>query len=642
MIEISSTLSLPLDYVTQRGALLAVSGAGKSNAARVIAEGFYAQQLPFVTIDPKGDWWGLRAGKDGKPGGGLGVVIFGGEHADIPLERGGGVLVADTIVDQRLSSIVDLSLFETEADKKAFLLDFGKRLYHRNRDPLHIFAEECDEYLPQKPFKDELKLLRVFENIVRKGRTRGLGITLISQRSAVINKNVLTQAETLFALRSSGPQDIAAIEGWMKYHGGDRAMLATLAGLENGEAWVWSPHYLKRMERFQFKRSHTFDSGATPTNHKAGTKRKVATLADVDLAALRGAMAETIERVEAEDPKVLRRRITELEKLQAASEAAREGVGSEADRLAMEVEELQERVASLEAQNVALRMALDTAAQSHAVLGDITQRLRDNADRMVQSIETVRRGLEGVSAPAPTAPPLAPLPATMTVDAAVAGDWKGADPKARVTKRPMSVQPLVEPWHQPAFDTPRTPLRPAQRRRQAHEESAVARKAPGGTTGLDKPATAILGVLAAHGSLIPRARLALLAGYSATAGAFGNCLSRLRTAGWIQGSSELEITRAGRAVAPRVAPMPTGGALIEYWRQHPRMDTPMRAIFDALVSSVNPLTREQVAAKTGYSATAGAFGNALSRLRTLGIVHGKGKESLRLAPTLEEAAKVAA
>lgn len=612
MIELSKTLSLPDDYVTQRGALLAVSGAGKSNAARVIAEGFYAEQLPFVAIDPKGDWWGLRAGKDGKPGGGLGVVIFGGEHADIPLERGSGELVADTIVEQRLSCVLDLSLFESEQAKKQFLYDFGRRLYHRNRDPLHVFAEECDEYLPQKPFKDELKLLRVFENIVRRGRTRGLGITLISQRSAVVNKNVLTQAETLFALRVGGPQDIAAIENWMKYHGASREMLSTLAGLENGEAWVWSPHYLKRMERFQFKRSHTFDSGATPTNHKVSTKRKAATLADVDLGVLRARMSETIERAEAEDPKALRKRIAELE---AAAEHGERG-----SRLEVEAAELRSKVGQLENDNASLRHKVETAHQSHVALRAAVQSLRDGTDRVAQAIETVMSALEGVSPAAPTASLMAHRGDTLA-------DWPGVDPTRRVTKK-QRTEPATDP-NAPAFDTPR--------------ESLVARRASLTVAeGLGRPESNILGVLAQQRGPIPRARLALLAGYSPQGGAFGNCLSRLRVAGRIEGSQELVITREGLAVAPRMAPLPSGAKLIDHWAQHPRMDKPMRAIFMSLAQSGKPLTREQVAERTGYSASAGAFGNALSRLRVLGLVHGKGQEPLRLDATLAEAAREAA
>ena len=359
-LKVSPALSLPLETVTARMALLAVSGAGKSNAMRVLAEAFFEASLPFVAIDPKGDWWGLRAGRDGKPKGGLDVAIFGGRHGDVPLEKSGGKLVADIIVDQRLSCILDLSLFEFESDRKAFLYDFGRRLYFRNQDPLHLFFEECDDYLPQKPMKDELKLLRVYENIVRRGRTKGLGITLISQRSAVVNKNVLTQAETLFALRTSAPQDIAAIESWMKYHGGDTAMLKTLAGLESGEAWVWSPHFLKETgRRFRFQLSRTFDSGATPTNRTKDAKRKPATLADIDVAALSKAMSETIERQAADDPRLLRQRIAELERQSKAKQSVAKPV---VERVEVPVFSKEDRAAVERISQAVERVSATTAA----------------------------------------------------------------------------------------------------------------------------------------------------------------------------------------------------------------------------------------------------------------------------------------
>jgi len=315
-------VKLPLEAVTQTFGLLAVRGAGKTNAARVMAEEMFDVGLPFVAVDPVGSWFGLRAGRDGKPGGGIPIVIFGGDHGDIPLERGGGQLVADTIIEQRLSCVVDLSGFESEVAKKDFLLAFATRLYQRNRDPLHLFLEEADEYIPQKPMRDETRLLRAWENIVRRGRSRGLGMTMITQRSAAINKNVLTQVETLFTLRTTGPQDRKAIEAWVQYNDQSREILESLSGLENGEAWVWSPHLLGQTKRFKFRRSRTFDSGATPKNVKAKQRQKPATLADVDIEGLRAQMSDTIERAEADDPKLLKRRIRELEHaLEAAKRA---------------------------------------------------------------------------------------------------------------------------------------------------------------------------------------------------------------------------------------------------------------------------------------------------------------------------------
>jgi hypothetical protein len=119
-----------------------------------------------------------------RPRPGLPIPIFGGKHGDVPLERGAGELLADLVVEKRLTCVLDLSRFESEADKKAFLLAFAQRLYLKNENPLHLFLEEADDYIPQKPMRDEAQLLRAWENIVRRGRARGLGMTLITQRSA--------------------------------------------------------------------------------------------------------------------------------------------------------------------------------------------------------------------------------------------------------------------------------------------------------------------------------------------------------------------------------------------------------------------------------------------------------------------------
>lgn len=308
----SRGIQLPLEAVTSTFGLLAVRGAGKSNAARALAEEMFAAGLPFVAIDPVGAWYGLRAGKDGKASGGLPIFIFGGDHGDVPLTRGSGELVADIVVNDRLACIIDLSGFDSEADKKAFLLAFARRLYQKNRDPLHLFLEEADDYIHQNPMKDELQLKRAWENIVRRGRGRGIGMTLITQRSAVVNKDVLTQVETLFVMRTTGPQDIKAIEGWTKYHDFGHDLLSELSGLEDGEAYVWSPHFLKVNKRFKFRMSHTFDSGATPKNLKGTAARKLATLRDVDVKKLKGRIEATVEQKKGEDPKLLRSEVIRL------------------------------------------------------------------------------------------------------------------------------------------------------------------------------------------------------------------------------------------------------------------------------------------------------------------------------------------
>src|ERR1700679_38640 len=109
-IVLASNLALPLDTVTQSIAILAKRRAGKSYTARRIAEDLLIADQQVVIIDPKGDWWGIRSSADGK-GPGFPVVVLGGEHGDLPLEKTAAETVARLIVEERVSVLLDLGEF---------------------------------------------------------------------------------------------------------------------------------------------------------------------------------------------------------------------------------------------------------------------------------------------------------------------------------------------------------------------------------------------------------------------------------------------------------------------------------------------------------------------------------------------------
>lgn len=311
-LHLGDGFDLPVDVATGSTGILATKGAGKSNAAVVMAEEMFKAGIPFVAVDPKGDWHGLRAGGDGGPG--LPIPVFGGRHGDIPLESTAGALIAELVLKHRLTCVLDVSQFD-KAETTRFLLAFARYLFaHCDDDgaePLHLFLEEAHEYLPQVVKGDQAHLVGMWQKIVKQGRFKGLGVTMISQRSAVLNKDVLELIDTLIVLRTIGPLSRKAIGEWVKGQDVDPKLLDSLPSLKDGEAWVWSPGALGLMERVQFRRRHTFDSGATP---KVGEKRRApGTIADVDLGAIKDAMADTIEKAKADDPRELRSRIKSLE-----------------------------------------------------------------------------------------------------------------------------------------------------------------------------------------------------------------------------------------------------------------------------------------------------------------------------------------
>jgi uncharacterized protein len=582
-LKIAHGLTIPADAVTRTFGILAVRGAGKSNTGAVMAEEMFKAKLPFVVVDPVGSWWGLRSSGDGT-GSGLAIPIFGGKHGDLPLERGAGELVANLIVDKRLSCVVDLSTFDSESDKKAFLLAFARRLYTRNEDPLHLFLEEADDYIPQKPMRDEAQLLRAWENIVRRGRARGLGITLITQRSAALNKMVLTQVETLIVLRTTGPQDQKAIEAWIEYHQQKRDVMESLAHLDDGEAWVWSPQWLKLMERVQIRRRWTYDSAATPANVRAKERRAPATLGDIDLAALQKEFASTIEKAKAEDPRELRKRIGILE---------REITEAKMTQPARAVERIEVPVFKPEHER-RLDGLLEVAGQLRKNQESVLEILRNEPAILQQIVDAI------VQLRTAIIPKTAPPPSVSR--RVLFGKATGSEPAG-------------------TFDS-----HPRRERIQQNGSTDVA------TGGLRR----MLIALAQRHRGLNAQQLGVRAGLSSKSGTFTTYLARARAARWIDGSRDrLVITKAGFAILGDWNPLPTGRDLLQYWLGQLGNSGAARMLQAVADAYPRALSKHEVAMASGMTGNSGTFTTYLGRLKSLELVEGRGE--LRASDELFEA-----
>jgi hypothetical protein len=562
-MKIAPGLDLPeKDAAPNTFAVLAVRGAGKTNTARVMAEEFHAAGLPFVAVDPVGSWWGLRSAGDGGPG--LPIPIFGGKHGDVPLERGSGVMIADLIAEKRLSCVLDCSKF-SEGDKTHFLTEFADQLFRRNTEQLHLFLEEADDYIPQKPFREQARCLRAFENIVRRGRARGLGMTLITQRSAVLNKNVLTQVGTLIVMRTTSPQDRKAVEAWIQYHAGSGEVLKSLPSLKDGEAWVWSPQWLGLVEpkRVKVRLAHTFDSGATPGRRG----RKAATLADVDLGAITKAMAATIERAKAEDPRELRKRIGELGRELAAAKNAAPGPAAPD------------------------KAALERAREAGRI------EVRRFFHRHISNVET---GLN-----------------RFRIDAAKLAkglsDWSPLQGLADEPAASALPTPRPVPEKRPVIET-RSPARP--RNVNANE--------PVTTNGVSQRILNALAELELLGAREPERELvAFLAGYThLQSKGFVNAMSSLRTSGLVDypTSGTVRLTGDGRDQASYPAEPRSPNEVQE--RVIALLGGASARILKPLIDAYpNALPREEVARAANYGhLQSKGFVNAMSRLRSLGFI----------------------
>jgi hypothetical protein len=132
---------------------------------------------------------------------------------------------------------------------------------------------------------------------VRRGRVRGFIPWLITQRPAVVHKDVLSQADILIAMKLTASQDRDAIGAWIEGQADrqeGKRILGDLPRLQRGEGYLWAPaHGL--LDRVSFPPIRTFDSSRTPKRgERLATPR---TLAEVDLTAIVAALAAVETRI---------------------------------------------------------------------------------------------------------------------------------------------------------------------------------------------------------------------------------------------------------------------------------------------------------------------------------------------------------
>jgi len=602
-VSADGSLSLPLEAVTQTFVIFGKRESGKTNAATVLAEEMLTAGAQLVVCDPVGAWYGIRASADGR-GPGFPIPILGGEHGDVPLNPSSGVLVADLVVDERVSLVLDVS----EMDPPEMLwcmTDFCERLFRRNRSPLHLIFEEADEFAPERQRHmarlrgipegySQDRLLWAVSRIVRKGRApRGLGCTLVTQRSSVVSKDVISQPDTLIAFRTTSPIDTDAIDAWIRRHGypDKRAeFLRTISTLPAGTGWVWSPEWLKVFRQVPFRRRATFDSGATP---KMGRHlRKPKTLAEIDLGALERRMLEAVQRKRETDPALLRQRLAEADE---------------------EIRRLTEDLASRP-------IATSAATRTPKAVGTLDKRSVGRLERAVGKLATVsadgRKHAHEL------------VLAAQRIGAAYTDGAARLEAVSHTLSRELrAAVGLREPLPPPAM-----PLRAPS------SGPVVSAAAPDRPQKLGAPERKLLSALAQYPEGLTIRQLALLTGYKRTGGGFTNPLGRVRSAGFAEGRDPVRITKAGRAVLGQVDTLPPPGRpLLQYWMQ--RLGSPEREILRVLAEAhPAPLSPAEVASRmvssrgAPYSPTGGGFTNPLGRVRTLGLV--EGRSELTLTATL--------
>lgn len=572
-LRLGDGFTLPVDAMTGKLAILAQSGAGKTNTAVVLVEEILDAKQQVIVLDPKGDWWGLKSSADGKSEG-YPVTVFGGLHGDLPIFPESGATIARLLVEEGISAVIDVSDFETDGQRHRFTTDFALAFYkakQRNKSPVLFILEEADESCPQQMVEaTEARMIGAIKRIAKLGRFCGIGFLLVSQRAADVNKKVLSQAGIIVAMRTWHETDLKAIAASLKQQIPKALfdeVMAALPSLDVGEGFVVSPGLgIKRRVKFRLRR--TFDAGETP---KVGqVRREPKVLAPVRLEALREQLAAEVERAKADDPAELRKQLK------------------------------------------AAQAELSKAKATPAIR--VEERVIEKAVPFVP--EEIKAFLAHV---ADTAPGLAKLAASGPGVLAVAGRMPPAPPV-----QPSKVPP---PGIVVKSGAPR-PVKAIRRGSPAPASGDLSRPQQAILDGL-----AFFESVGIHEPT--RAQVALSAEVSHNSGGFRANVSTLSGKSLLHYPTEgcLALTEDGRAIARAPETPPTEEALQESLMN--RVSGPQAAILRELLR-VHPddLPRDQLAEAVGVAATSGGFRANVSTLSGLGLVTYPTEGRVKASPAL--------
>lgn len=195
------------ELVTGRTCIIAQSGAGKSWSIAVLCEKMCSADIGFCLIDTEGEYYSLKEKYDK-------IWWVGAEGADAECE--------DIELDYDIERVNLKHLIERAvAESRPVIFDVSDvdmiprvtRLVHilydvssEQRKPYLLIVEEADKFIPQS--RDSIKKI---EEISRRGRKRGLGLMVATQRPAIVTKNVLSQCNSQIIGKLSIDNDLRAV-----------------------------------------------------------------------------------------------------------------------------------------------------------------------------------------------------------------------------------------------------------------------------------------------------------------------------------------------------------------------------------------------------------------------------------------------
>jgi uncharacterized protein len=492
-------------------------------------------------------------------------VLLVGAGGELPANPRHAALLARRLLEYKVSAVVDLYELKLP-DRRRFVKLFLESLIHLPRDlwrPTLVILDEAHIYCPERG-SGEAESTEAVISLMSQGRKRGFAGIIATQRLSKLHKDAAAEANNVIIGRTWLDADQVRAGDALGLSKADRLKLRDVG---QGEFYAFGP----AVGRPGVVR---FSSDQVRTTHPRPGERHLLT-APAPSRAIRGVLGKFADLPQEAEDEIrgldeARRRIVELERQIKHHKDA--NATQQTDPLAID----RAVRSAVERERAAWQRKLE---QGRVRFRQMTAALASTG----QSLDKVKVWLEDIER-----------------------EWPRQS--SVVTAVPSSVN------HRPERTT-----------KPANEDHVASAETLDGPLKLAAGERRILTALAQYPQGRSKVQVAVLTGYAATGGGFNNYLGALRSRGLIKGDGDsLRITETGIRELGSWEPLPTGSALVDYWRG--RLGKAERLILEMLTQVYpDPLTKAEVAVKAGYEANGGGFNNALGRLRTLELVQGRGE-----------------
>lgn len=571
--KLSNGQPLKLDVerlVKSRLALLASSGGGKTWAAFKLLEATRGM-LPQIIIDPEGEFSVLRRRHD--------YVLAAPKGGDVLAHPSLAEALAKRCMEKNFSLIIDLFEME-ERDQHRYVRIFLETIFAMPKSmwrPRLLLVDEGHEFAPEAAAGNS-EALPIMKRVSKKGRKRGIGFIVATQRPAEISKAVTSQCGN--KLVGVAYQDVDRKRAASELEFTTKEEVASLRRLEPGTFYAYGPAlgFDIKLATIDIPKDRPEEGGhrsARPPAPSANLKGILSTLTELPKEAKEE--ARTIEELKA--------KVKELEKQVLNASKTTHAMGAVVSNVADgELKKLKEQAMK--------RLEIINQTMDRRRIESIQKAFRDMKADLNKAMDESFAKQKGVKLE----------PARIEIH----------DVKERAKLFDKQLQALA--FRNPSLDV-----------RVASFQADQAREMKFGAC-----ERAIVGFLAFKPERTwTKIQVAVGTGYSVNSGGFNNAMGKLRSAGAIKGGSDA-LQLADDSVCPGTQPEENP---LEAWKKH--LGQCERKIWNLLMEFPSQVfTKEEVGEKTGYSANSGGFNNSLGRLNSLALIK-RVSGGIRLNPEIE-------